>query len=289
MFAHFSMGIGPTAFLHTLIARFGARSASAAGAAGGAWLTTGYVRSFGLFLVALILAARPAWARLRRSDAADSGGPAAVAAVLIVLAGACAENLVLSQHAAQFAFDRFKLALPLGLIVLVALTGWDGHRRMAMALLLSVASLAGIAGWYAALRADSGWQAVYARNLALRSRIDAMVDRRCALFASDGPVRAQSNLWLMRGIHEMVSPGHFSEHGRDCACLRRSLPARHAVPDRFNRLFWCRHGDRFGPGRHRHALIGSQRAGRPAQLSCHGVSGWSPPPGSRHAPARRPA
>ncbi len=201
-FAQFAAGIGLDNFVQALVARFGARSAAAVG---GGSLVAGYVRSFGLFLIVLVLAVRPAWARLRQRD------PAAVVvlAVVIVLTGACAENLLLSQHAAQFAFDRFKLALPLGLILLVALGQWQGRTRTGVAALVVVAALGGIAGWYAALRADAGWVQVHARNLMLRERIDGLVDRRCALFASDGPVRGQTNLWLMRGVHEAVSPGGF--------------------------------------------------------------------------------
>ena len=201
-FAQFAAGIGLDNFIHALVARFGARSAAAAG---GGSLVGGYVWSFGVFLIVLVFAARPAWTRLRRRDP----GAVAVAAIVIVLAGACAENLLLSQHAAQFAFDRFKLALPLGLLVLVALGQWQGRTRTIMARLLVIAALGGIAGWYAALRADAGWAQVNAANLALRARIDALVDRRCAVFASDGPVRGQTNLWLMRGVHEMVSPDAF--------------------------------------------------------------------------------
>lgn len=125
-FAQFTAGIGLDNFVQALVARFGARSAAAVG---GGSLVAGYFRSFGLFLIMLVLAVRPAWARLRQRD------PAAVAvlAVVIVLTGACAENLLLSQHAAQFAFDRFKLALPLGLILLVALGQWQGRTRTGMA------------------------------------------------------------------------------------------------------------------------------------------------------------
>lgn len=215
-FAHFAAGIGGDNFVRGLFARYAARSVAATGPRAGALeLLLAYLRSYGLFLIVLALSLPATWRRLARRDLAAL----TVMAILLVWLAACLENIVMLQHAGEFAFDRFKAALPLGLIVMVALRQASHRKRATLAAGMVIASLSGIVTWSGAQAAFAGWREVNARNRVLVSRIDRLVDLRCALIASDQTVRGQTNLLVMRGVYENTTPERFAARaGAHPAC-----------------------------------------------------------------------
>lgn len=203
--AHFASLIGAEQFLNTSASRFGARSATRTVHL----LPWGYVKSYGLFLLIFAAAALPVWRRLAKPW--PDRGSRAVAGLAVVLAAACFENLILYQHASQFAFDRFKFAIALGLVIVVALPQLDGRKRQWMIGAIWAAALIGVLTYIAELRFYAPWNPIYASNQQLRGQIDKLVDRRCAVFASDANVRGYTNLWLMRGVQEYVTPTIFGQ------------------------------------------------------------------------------
>lgn len=203
--AHFASLIGAEQFLNTSLDRFGARSATRTVHL----LPWGYVKSYGLFLAVFVAAAWPVWRRLARPW--PDPGTSAVAGLALVLAAACLENLILYQHASQFAFDRFKFAIAIGLVIVVGLPQFDFRRQRWMIGLISAAAMVGVLTYVAELRFYAPWHKIYARNLVLRNQIDKFVDRRCAVFASDANIRGYTNLWLMRGVQEYVTPTNFAQ------------------------------------------------------------------------------
>ena len=203
--AHFASLIGAEQFLNTSASRFGARSSTQAVHL----LPWGYVKSYGLFLVVFAAAALPVWRRLTKPW--PDRGSRAVAGLAVVLVAACFENLILYQHASQFAFDRFKFAIALGMVIVVALPQLDRRKRQWMIGTICAAALVGILTYIAELRFYAPWSPIYASNEQLRGQIDKLVDRRCAVFTSDAHVRGYTNLWLMRGVHEYVTPAMFGQ------------------------------------------------------------------------------
>jgi len=167
----------------------------------------GYLLSYGSFLLVFVLAA---WIGgrllfIRREEASIR----AVICVLLFVVGACLENLLLFQHASQFTFDRFKFAILIGLLTVIALQILPLSKRRWLSGLVALSCVVGFAEYRIDRAHYAGWSSIYQRNLALRDQIDRRVDRSCALFATDHQVRGYTNLWLQRGVHEEVTVPEF--------------------------------------------------------------------------------
>lgn len=200
---HFASVIGLEPFLDALQARFAQRAFSHEPLG----LAFSYWRSFGFFLPLFAVAGLLVLKRLVAFR--DDLGRRIVLAVALILLGACMENIVLWQHASQFGFDRLKAGTLMGVALLVALSGSGGLLRLALQLAVAGCCLWGLRGYSKELRAYPESSLLHRQNEMLRARIDALVDRKCAVFATPDDVRGYTSLLFMRAVHEYVSPDMF--------------------------------------------------------------------------------
>jgi hypothetical protein len=224
--AHFSLAISPEAYLETSARRLRARSVTLRPY----MLLIGYFLSYSTFLIVLALAVRPAWSTLEKSK--NLAGARAVKCMLLILVAASCENIVLLQHATQFSFDRFKFAILMGVVFVIAMQQLAATARRLMIAGLLASSAVGGAIYLYDLYSYRGWAEAYRHNLALRAKIDSWVDRKCALFASDRAVRGYTNLWLDRAVYEEISPREFddlSPLGGRCGAVY--LRSKQVAPD----------------------------------------------------------
>ena len=213
IFIHYASMVGVEPFLKNQARRFRARNMAAkADANDFDPLHIGYMRSYGTFLLIFAAAALAGLPKLISAKAEPHA--AALRMVLIVAAFAMFENIALMEHAAQFAFDRLKFTV---IYALMFVAGWQAlarsaRPRLAHGLMAAASLLACVLGWQTyrhQLATYSGWQQIHADNLALRDKLDTLINRRCAVFASDTPVRGYTNLLFMRGVRENVLPAEF--------------------------------------------------------------------------------
>lgn len=226
--AHFAIQIGGENFLTSLVGRFGPRTLSPEPLT----MPIGYLLSYGSFLIVFAFAA---WVSVQFLFARrEESSVRAVICLLFFVVGACLENLLLFQHASQFTFDRFKFAIVIGLLTVIALQIMPLHKRLWLTGLVALSCLVGIAEYQVDRAHYSKWTLIYQRNLALRSQIDRKIDRSCALFATNYQVRGYTNTWLQRGVHEEVTPQEFEAlASRTNPCGSVYLISRVFKPDFF--------------------------------------------------------
>lgn len=200
---HFSSGVGVDTYLASLTGRFLPRSVSSEPMT----MPIGYVLSFGSFLFVFVIAMWFIIGRYKSDRNLLAYRP--LLAIGLVLATACMENLILYQHASQFTFDRFKSAIAIGFVTIIALATVKVGVRRGLSALIVASCLIGYVAFKVDLQHFSRWHEVNTRNLALRDRIDSLVDRSCTVFGTNYHVRGYTNLLLMRGVHEEIDEASF--------------------------------------------------------------------------------
>lgn len=205
--AHVATVISIPTLLSALRARFVERSVHDASLLA---LVVGYYRSFSL-LPLLALAAAPVVLRAR----ATLTLPRAVAGLLIAATIPLVENLLLLEHASQYAYDRLKALIPICLVLAVACALLDRPARRALATI-----------WIALLAVNVAYRPDRTRDMSAAFAHDGALLRglskatkRCTVFAVQSYARGWVDLTVQRNVFESVP---------DERALRALVESRHA-------------------------------------------------------------
>lgn len=198
---HFLAVLDPADLLQAMRSRFGARGASSGSVTA---LLAGYWASYGLFLP-LLGACLLAGALALRRRGPVSFGPTTF--LLLAASGPLLENVLLVQHATEFAFDRLKF-IPVAALVIALATAHAGRGgRAAIAAMLLLAAIDGGRSYANTLKPFARWDAIDRANHDLRDAVAARVDLGCATLFAQHEARGYSTLLFGRNIwdHALAS------------------------------------------------------------------------------------
>jgi len=187
-----------------MLARFGARSARHGNPLGLLW---GYLQSYGLYWLAIGIAAMLSQARLRKawsgmSQSARAHGDWAGRLLLLALIP-LAENLLLVQHASEFSFDRLKFMFPAAILLALAFQNGSRWQQNLLTLLCLGASALGWWQYKHELSINTAWHAIDTANRQLAADLIHEPLAPCSVWGSNKAIRAYDNLLFSRGIYEL--------------------------------------------------------------------------------------
>ncbi|HEX8412809.1 MAG TPA: hypothetical protein VF637_02845 [Sphingomicrobium sp.] len=221
------VGLLPT--LKAFAKRFLVRSVSHSGPLD---LLRGYLLSFGLLIPLAVVAIAYVWRTARRVPSSPAVGMGLL--ILALSAIPLFENVLMMQHASQFSFDRLKMAVPIAIGLTMAMALVNVRWRLIGAVLLMGALVQNVVIYRARLADHVSWQGIDRNNRLLRDKIDALIDRDCAVLTSHLTVRGYANLLFHRGIFESVSSeafDHYAASPRAVRCGAVHLEGSTPFPD----------------------------------------------------------
>jgi hypothetical protein len=208
---HYFAAIGISEMLSALKDRAVVRTASP----GAAWrLAAGYFVSVGA-LLPVALAALYLGIRRRFWH-----GKPHVWLLLFVLSFPLVENALMMQHAAEFSFDRLKLAVPLLVIVaLYAASRQPAYGMPAFALFVALTIATNVGAYAIDGHRYRSWGTESAANARLLDRFRQDPLAVCSVYGAAGVVRGYLNLAFRRDIFELADVSRLRAHANsDGSC-----------------------------------------------------------------------
>jgi hypothetical protein len=191
--AHLASGVSLRQVPAILALRAGSRSVYHASVSA---LARGYVDSFGGFLILAAVATAILWRKRSTLSATDK-------LVLFATVAVLGENLLLTQHATEFSFDRLKFVAFLVVAVTIAWARSGRVQRVALAAVALASALIGVMQYRADLASHAAWALTDGNNRALLESASRLVDMRCADVYSRYKVRGYLPFTLGRSAIDM--------------------------------------------------------------------------------------
>ena len=232
---HYSLAAGLYPSLRAFMGRFLARSS---GAGDLVQLLQGYALSYGAFLVVIfallvVLAIKPVvnQVSVRGGNSVLEFLSGTLIVALALSFGACIENLLMLQHATQFTFDRFKLTVPIALLVAFGYSRCNFRWRIILVIALVIASIHGVVSYKRDLKRYSSWASVNAEN----NEIAALIKKThggCSVLSTNINVRGYANLLFGHGIWEqksLIDASYLME--KENSCQNILIEGENVYPD----------------------------------------------------------
>ncbi len=196
---HLALAVGLSPALDALLGRFVARGTSVGSLAG---LSSGYIQSYGLFLIIVIALCITSLINYKQSSNAHHR---TTLLILIASTTPLIENILMLQHATVFSFDRLKLIPLAALMIALAFANYKIIGRVTLMIFIVASSVQNYRTYRSDISGFSRWGEISNENKILASDITREIDPDCTVFTSSIGVRGYANLLFHHGIYEYVT------------------------------------------------------------------------------------
>ncbi len=125
------------------------------------------------------------------------------------------ENLIMTQHAIQFSFDRLKLGVPVAILVVGALLFCKPSHRVVISTLIAVSLLLNVFSYLSSLTPYNAWKEIHLNNTSIKNNLAPSISSDNSAIFSSFPIRGYTNLLFMRNIQENTSLLDATEYSRN--------------------------------------------------------------------------